>query len=285
MIIVTGANGHLGRGVVENLLARIPAERIVATVREPDQASALAERGVTVRAGDFSKPETLASAFEGAEQVLVVSPNRLGDEGRRWSQNAIEAARAVGARRVLYTSHMGTHIGSPFHDHFLIEQFLEGFGLPYTSLRHGYYAESGLFLIGRGIEAGEIRAPEDGPVSWTARADLAEADAVILANQSHFDGLTPALTGPEAVTLDQVAAMASDLTGREIKRVVVSDTEWREAQIAQGVPELYADMLLLSYQDSRRGVFAKVDPTLQTLLGRRPKTMRDVMAETLKPSV
>ena len=282
MIIVTGANGHLGRGVIERLLNRIPADRIVASVRDPEKATTFADRGVHVRAGDFAEPDSLMTAFAGAEQVLVVSPDQLGEPGRRLSRTAIEAARAVGARRVLYTSHMGTHTGSPFADHFLIEAFLAEAGLPFTSLRHGYYAESGLYLISHGIETGEIRAPEDGPVSWTARADLAEADAIVLAEEGRLDGVTPPLTAPEAFTMADLAAIASELTGREIKRVTVSDEEWRDAQVAQGLPEAYADMLLLSYQDARRGVFATVDPTLEQLLGRRPQTMRDVLADTLK---
>ena len=72
MIVVTGANGHLGRAVVENLIARMPADCIVASARDPEKAAALAAQGVEVRAGDFGKPDELAAAFEGAEQVLVV---------------------------------------------------------------------------------------------------------------------------------------------------------------------------------------------------------------------
>ena len=142
MMIVTGANGQLGRAVVEGLLTRVSSDRIVASVRDPAKATALAERGVEVRAGDFSKPDELATAFEGAEQVLVVSPDQLGETGRRLSCAAIEAARTAGARRVLYTSHAGTHADSPFNDHDAIETFLAGVGIPFTSLRHGFYAES-----------------------------------------------------------------------------------------------------------------------------------------------
>ena len=284
MIVVTGANGQLGRAVVEGLLTRLPADRIVASVRDPAKAAALAEKGVHVRAGDFAKPDGLAAAFAGAAQVLVVSPDQLGEQGRRLSQTAIEAARAAGARRVLYTSHMGTHADSPFSDHAAIEGFLAGAGMPFTSLRHGFYAESAFYLMGHGFDAGEIRAPEDGPVSWTARVDLAEADAIVLTEEGRLDGITPALTAPEAFTMADLAAIASELTGREIKRVVVSDEKWREATVAQGVPAPMAELLLGAYRASRRGDFAAIDPTLETLLGRRPKTMRDVLAATLKPA-
>jgi len=284
MIVVTGANGQLGRGVVDGLLTRLPADRIVASVRDPAEATELAERGVHVRAGDFARPDGLAAAFAGAEQVLVVSVDQIGETGRRLHRSAAEAARAAGARRVLYTSHMGTHSDSPFNDHAAMEAFLAGAGMAFTSLRHGFYAESASYLIGRGFDAGEIRAPEDGPVSWTARADLAEADAIVLAEEGCLDGITPPLTALEAFTMADLADIASGLTGREIRRVTVSDEEWLEAKAAEGVPLRMAEMLLGTYRAARRGDFAAVDPTLEALLGRRPRTMRDVLAAALKPA-
>lgn len=287
MIVVTGASGQLGRAVVEGLLTRLPADGIVASVRDPAKAKAFAERGTGVRAGDFAKPEELAAALSGATQVLVVSVDKLGEKALRMHRAAVQAARRAGARRVLYTSHMGARADSPFapaSDHAATEAFLAEDGGAFTSLRHGFYAESALHLIGHGFGAGEIRAPEDGPVSWTARADLAEADAILLAEEGRLDGVTPPLTAPEAFTMTDLAAAASELTGREIKRVTVSDDEWREAKVAQGVPAPMAEMLLGMYRAARRGDFAAVDPTLEALLGRRPRTMRDVLAATLKRS-
>ena len=287
MIVVTGATGQLGRVVVDGLLARLPASRIVASVRDPAKAKALADQGVHVRAGDFARPADLLTAFEGAEQVLVVSVNQLGEPARRLHHAAIEAARAAGTRRVLYTSHMGARMNptfAPAPDHANAEVFLAEAGMPFTSLRHGFYAESALHLIGPGFELGEIRAPEDGPVSWTARADLAEADAIVLAEEGRLDGLSPPLTAPEAFTLADLAAIASELTGREVKRVVVSDEEWRDAKVAGGVPAPLAELLLGTFRASRRGDFATTDATLGTLLGRRPLTMRDVLADILKPA-
>jgi len=287
MIVVTGAAGQLGRAVVEGLLTRLTADRIVASVRDPAKATGLADRGVSVRAGDFAEPDGLAAAFAGAVQVLVVSVDKLGETARRLHHAAIEAARAAGARRVLYTSHMGARDDSPFapaSDHATTEAFLAEGGEPFTSLRHGFYAESALQLIGHGLEAGEIHAPEDGPVNWTARADLAEADAILLAEEGRLDGITPPLTAPEAFTLADLAAIASELTGREIKRVTMSDSAWRDAKVAQGLPTPMADMLLGMYQAARRGEFAAVDPTLEAVLGRRPQTMRNVLAAILKPA-
>ena len=284
MLLVTGATGHLGRGILTNLLSHVPAGQLAASARDPEKATALTEQGVLVRRGDFADPASLAAAFAGATQVLVVSPDKLGEEGRRLSRNAIEAAWAAGARQVLYTSHMGTHPDSPFADHYLIEQFMADAGRPYTSLRNGYYVESALHHIGRGFETGEIIAPEDGPVSWTTRADLAEANAAVLAGKGRFEGPTPPLVAPEAFTLAEVAAIASELLGREVKRVTVTDEQWQRDKLAQGIPAPFVDLLLKSYRDMRAGVFAATDPTLAQLLGRRPRTIRDVLTTTLKPA-
>lgn len=287
MIVVTGASGQLGRNVVEGLLRRVAAEQIVATVREPAKATDLAAKGVQVRAGDFANPDALAAAFAGADQVLVVSVNQLGEPALRLHRTAIDTAARAGGRRILYTSHMGARTDSPFvpaRDHAATEAMLAESGVAFTSLRHGFYAESALHMIGQGLVAGEIRAPEDGPVSWTARADLAEADAAILAEADRLDGITPPLTVAEAVTMADLAAIASEVSGREIKRVVLTDAAWRDEKVAQGVPAPMAEMLLGTFHAARRGDFAATDPTLERVLGRRPQGMRDLLARSLKPA-
>lgn len=286
MIVVTGANGQLGYRVIDGLLHRRPAHQIVASVRDPAKATALAAKGVEVRAGDFAEPDALKIGFRGASQVLVISVNQIGEPALRLHRAAIDAAVAAGAQRVLYTSHMGVQPDSPFvpaHDHAATEAMLADSGVAFTSLRHGFYAESALHMIGQGLAVGEIRAPEDGPVSWTARADLAEADAVLLAKEGLIDGITPPLTASQALTMADIAAMASEVTGREIKRVVLSDQAWRDEKVGQGVPAPMAEMLLSTFRAARRGDFASTDPTLERLLRRQPQTMRDVLTRSLQP--
>ena len=254
MLVITGATGQLGRQVIDALLGlRVPAQQIIATTRDPQRATTLADQGVAVRAADFAQPTGLAAAFAGAGQVLVVSPDKLGEEGRQLSRAAIEA-------------------------------FLAQAGLPFTALRHGYYAESALHHLGRSLETGELRLPEDGPVSWTTRADLAEADARILADEGRFDGLTPPLTALAAFTFADLAAIASELTGREIKHVPLTDTQWTNEKRAQGVPEPFIAIMLGTYRAMRRGDFAATGPALAQLLGRPPHTMHDVLAGLLKPA-
>ena len=284
MIVVTGATGQLGRDVVGALLARLPASEIAVSVRDPAKAADFARRGVQVRKGDFADPPSLGAAFEGADQVLLISADKLGEEALRLHHAAIDAAQDAGVSRILYTSHMSARQGSPFapaDQHARTEDDLAASGLPFTALRHGFYAESCLQSIGDGLKTGELRVPEDGPVSWTARADLAEADAIILIENGRTAGITPPLTATGSVTMADVAAIASEVSGREIQHVTITDDAWRDARVAAGIPLFYAEMLLGTFRAARRGDFAAVDPMLGELLGRPPRSLRDVLAAFL----
>jgi uncharacterized protein YbjT (DUF2867 family) len=279
MIIVTGANGKLGRNVVERLLERVPAGEVGVSVRDPEQAKDLAERGVRVRRGDFADPASLAEAFEGAAQVLLVSVDSIGEDARRRHRAAITAAAAAGARRVLYTSHQAAGPGSAFLaavEHADAEAGLAGCGVAFTSLRNGFYADTAAFLVAGARQTGELVAPQDGPVAWTVRSDLAEAAAAVLADEGRLDGLTPPLTGPEAIDLVTLAERASQALGRTVTRVTVSDQDYLAGLIARGLPADRAQLFLGLFLAARAGEFAAVDPTLAELLG-RPATRVDTV--------
>ena len=285
MIMVTGANGHLGRAIIEALANRVPPEDIVAASR--DRGALNVPDGIATRRADFSDPGSLTDAFAGIERIEIISVNKHGEEARTLHRNAIGAARAVGVERIFYTSHAGARESSPFapaDQHAASEADLAATGTPFTALRHGFYAESCLQMVGSDLKTGELRVPEDGPVCWTARADLAQADAALLADEALFDGATPPLTAAEALTMADIAELASQVTGREIRHIVISDTEWKDAKVAAGMPELYAEMLLGTFRAARCGDFDRVDPTLERLLGRRPRPMRDILAAELAPA-
>jgi len=228
MIIVTGATGQLGRLVVQQLLTRVPAEEVGVSVRDPDKARDLEPRGVRARRGDFSDAASMASALEGATKVLIVSAGGTGDTAVAQHRTAISAAVSAGAQRVVYTSQMGsspTSAFAPMPDHAATEAILAECGTAFTSLRNGFYASSGAMLLTRSgaLQTGRLAVPEDGPVAWTTHADLAEAAAIALTEDA-LDGITPVLTATETVDMTGMAAIASELTGRQITRVVVPAT-------------------------------------------------------------
>jgi NAD(P)H dehydrogenase (quinone) len=196
-------------------------------------------------------------------------------------RTAIDAAVTAGVGRILYTSHQGAALDSPFRparDHAATEQLLAASGVAWTSLRNGFYAHSLDWLMGPWRETGVITVPADGPVSWTSRGDAAEAAAVILASDGAYDGPTT-LTASAAPTFSDIAAIASELTGRVIEVEVTGEDEWVAAQVDAGQQEFMARFTLGIYQAARDGLFAGVDPLLGTLLGHEPWTARDQLAQ------
>lgn len=284
MIIVTGATGQLGRQTVEHLLHRVPADRVGVSVRDLKKAEEFAGRGVRVREGNFTDPGSLAQAFEGATQVLIVSVDRFGEEAVQQHLTAIEAAVRAGARRVLYTSHMGASPASHFQacrDHAATEEILRNCGVPYTALRNGFYAASALQFLGPALDSGQVALPEDGPVSWTAHADLAEAAAAILADEGRYDGPTPPLTAPRSLTFADLAALATGITGRPFTRTTVPDDAFRRHLAEAGLPADRVEGLLGVFTAARAGEFAARDPALTTLIGRAPVELEAVLREQL----
>ncbi len=286
MILVTGATGNFGRQVVEGLLEKLPADQVGVSTRDPSKAEDLKQRGVRVCKGDFAEPESLREAFDGAEQVLIVSGTAMGGDGVRQHGNAIQAAKTAGAKRILYTSHQGKGSASIFiptkENHVPTDALLAKCGISYVSLQNGFYAESALFQLRGMRETGRIALPEDGPVCWTARADLAEAAVAVLLEPGLLaDGPSPALTGSEMLDFSGLAQLASEILKKPVEHELVSDETYRAMLVKQGMPDIFAGLLLSLYQAARVGEFAVVDPTLERLIGRKPTTMRHVLEEFL----
>nr|WP_168723366.1 NAD(P)H-binding protein [Streptomyces sp. SAT1]ANO41936.1 NAD(P)-dependent oxidoreductase [Streptomyces sp. SAT1] len=279
MIVVTGATGGLGGATVEHLLQRVPADQIGVSVRDAAKARHFADRDVHVRQGSYEDPVALRDTFAGAEQVLLVSGNDPAADMVSLHRNAVEAAVAAGVRRILYTSQQGAVPGTPYRPsdiHIATEAILGDCGADWTALRNGAYGPLDQ-VLGPWQRTGVIARPEDGLVPYTDRDDIAEATAVILTGGRSFGGPVT-LTAPTAVTFDDLAEIASDLTGRTVKRIVLDDEQWVAEQITVGVPEQMARTMLTWYQAARAGCFAEADPLLAELLGREPRTVADRLA-------
>lgn len=282
MIVVTGASGKLGRAVVERLLTRVPAEQVGVSVRDASKVAGLAERGVRVREADFADADSMKHAFEGAGTVLVISTDRMGEPGVTASLAAVDAAVAAGVQRVVYTSHMGAGHDSKFQacvDHAQVEDHLAQTGVAWTALRNGFYGFSAMQFAEHGIAAGDVAVPQDGPVSWSTHADLAEAAAAVLAGEVTYEGPTPPLTSSETATFDDIAAIGAEITGHDVKRTVITDEAFVEQMTGYGTPQIVAEQLLGIFQAARDGEFAATDPTLEKILGRPTQTMRTLVEE------
>lgn len=274
MIIVTGANGKLGRGVVEHLLTRVPAAQIAVSVRDPEQAADLAARGVQVRRGDFGEPATLVEAFRGATRLLLISTDVTGPTRVALHRNAVEAARAAQVGQIVYTSIVNPDPQSPFTataDHVATEQAIRESGLRYTLLRNSFYMETLPMLAQGAVATGVLAAPADGPTAWVARDDLAEGTANLLA-QGGYENTALPLTGGVAVDLAEVARIVAAIIGRPVERQVLSDEAYREQLLALGLPEVAGVVFTQIFAALREGRLATVSPALGELLGRAPQT-------------
>jgi uncharacterized protein YbjT (DUF2867 family) len=282
MIVVTGATGALNGATVDHLLERLPASEIAVAVRDTSKAARFARRGVEVRRGDYAHPDSLPAAFAGADQLLLVSSNDPTADAIGLHRAAVDAAVTADVKRILYTSHQAAAPDNPFapgRDHFATEQLLAASGIPWTSLRNGFYAHSLKWLAGPWRETGVIAVPSDGPVSWTAREDAAEAAAIILASRGPYDGPIT-ITAPAAPTFTELAEIASELSGRTVRFQRIDAEEWAAEQSAAGQPEHMTRFLLGFYQAAQGGFFAGTDPLLGELLDRQPRNARDALQAT-----
>jgi NAD(P)H dehydrogenase (quinone) len=290
--IVTGATGSFGHEVTEQLLEHLHPAELILTTRNPAELAKLAARGAHVRYADFDKPETLASAFEDGDRMLLISTLSVG---RRATQhrNAIEAAVKAGVKHIAYTSSGGTSPANPalvIADHVQTEATLKQSGVAFTILRNALYAEVPATQIApRAIEAGAwLGSAADGKVPFVAKLDCVACAARVLTSRGH-EGKTYEITGPQLVSYRDAAAIASDLTGKPIDYVVVTDDEMLAALLDAGVPRHYQEGMttpgvgtssaedIVSYERGiREGHFAvKSDDVLQ-LLGRSPQSLRQV---------
>lgn len=286
MFIITGATGQLGRKIVQSLSQIVSPERIGVSVRDLAKAADLQEAGIRVRQGDYDDAASLRHAWEGARRLLLVSSNASASGGDPLAQHAtaIAVARELGVERIFYTSQIASSSTShfpPARTHAATEHMLAQSGLAWTALRHGFYADSALAMNARGFASGILAAPADGKVSWTTHHDLAAADAMLLAGTQIFDGPTPPLTGAEALDLADLADIAQMILNKAVARHQLEDDKMVQTAEAAGVSSERIAIMMGYYRAARAGEFADVDPTLATLIGRRPQTMHDVMAERI----
>lgn len=286
MIVITGATGALNGATTEHLLARLPATEIAVVARDTRKARPFAERGIEVRYGDYAEPASLPAAFAGADQLLLVSASDPAADAVALHRAAVEAAVAAGVGRILYTSHQGAATDTPFgpgRDHAATERMLAESGLPWTSLRNGFYLHSLEWLLGPWRETGVIAVPAEGPVSWTSRGDAAEAAAAIILSGGYDGPVT--ITASDAPTFEDIAGIASDVTGRAVRFELLDPEDWVSARTAGSRPGFMPRFLLGMYQAAAGGFFAGTDPLLRTLLGREPQTVRDYLTDPRLPGL
>ncbi|MEV6580513.1 SDR family oxidoreductase [Streptomyces sp. NPDC051582] len=281
-IVVTGATGALGRLVVEELLNRVPAERVAVVVRSEEKAADLAERGVEVRIADYDAPETLAGAFRSGDRVLLISGNEVG---RRVPQHlaVIAAARTAEVAQLAYTG----ILGGPEADfdlaaeHKVTEQAILDSGLPYTFLRNGWYHENYTGRLDTVLEHGAVvGSAGEGRIASAARADYAAAAAAVLTGEGHL-GQAYELSGDSAWSLAEYAAEVAAQTGKEVAYSGVPAEAHLAILTGAGVPEGFAAILVDVDAAISRGRLAHTGGDLSRLIGRPTTPVAHAIASAL----
>jgi NAD(P)H dehydrogenase (quinone) len=278
-IFVTGASGHLGRAIIDHLLGAqgVPAARVIAGSRSPEKLSDLAAKGVTVRKADFDHPAGLEQAFGGAGTVLIISTDALDGAGTRLRQHkaAIAAAAKAGAKRIAYTSLPDPETSKVTFapDHLHSEEAVKATGLPYLIFRNNWYQENLLMALPQAVASGQwYSSAGDGRIPHAARNDIAAAIAGALANPPPVS-TTYTLTGSEALTTEEVAALASGILGKTVQVVHVTDEQLAGGMKAAGVPEPFIPTLVSFDATTRTGGLATVTSDLEKLSGRKPQPL------------
>ncbi len=280
-LLVTGASGQLGRRVVELLLEK-QAGPIVATTRNPAGQGALAARGVEVRRADFDDEASLVQAFRGAGRALLISTDALDRPGRRLAQHqrAVRALAAAGVKHVVYTS-LPNPVGSLVTiagDHAGTEAALVESGLEYTILRNNLYTDLLLQSLPAAVSSGQlVDARGDGATAYVTREDCARAAAAVLADREATGRRTFDVTGPEALTGDQLAAIISEVAGRPIAHVSVPKDALIRGMIEHGLPQPVAELYASFDAGIARGDLSAATDTVARLTGRPPQSVRDFL--------
>lgn len=283
MIAVTGATGNLGGLVVETLLDEgVPPSDIVAAVRSPEKASDLANRGIDVRKGDYTLPDTLESAFTGIDRLLLISSSEVGQRVEHHS-NVVEAAEATGVNFFAYTSMVRADT-SPMmlaSEHRVTEERIRESDLPFTLLRNGWYIENYTETLDQALERGMlVGCAEGGRISGATRADYAGAAAAVLTGEGH-EGETYELGGDEAFTMEELAEEITRQSGTEVVYQDLPPDEYVEVLKEAGLDDAFAEVLADSDQGIAEGHLYVESDDLRRLIGRPTTPLSEAVADAL----
>lgn len=282
-ILVTAASGHLGRLVVESLLTRgADPATIVASARDTSKLAELAARGIRTVELDYTRPETIAPALEGVDTVLLVSGTDFGSRAAQ-HQNVIDAAKAAGVSKLVYTSatRATTADFAVAPEHKATEEAIAASGVPAVIVRNNWYTENYAADVARAASTGVIASSAgDGRVASAARADYADAAAVVLLEDGHL-GEVYELAGDTAWTYDELAAAASEVVGREVTYQRLTTGEHVAALEAAGLDGGTAAFVAGIDDAIRRGILGDTDGTLSRLIGRPTTPLVDALRTTV----
>ena len=285
-ILITGATGSIGGFLVEQLIAQ--DKDIQLLTRSHEKAREFRARGIKTFVGDFDAPATLYPALAGAGKLFLLSgadPRQVEQQG-----NMIKAAQGMGIRHIvkLSASCAGPDLPTPIKRwHYETEQQIIRSGIPYTFLRPNCFMQNTLKWVRTIRDKGVFYMPiEDALVSQVDVRDIAAVAAVVLSSNGH-EGQTYEITGPEALSFEEVAGQFSNALGRLVRYVRTSFEESRQHMIESGMEEWLASAVTQTYRFMKDGGAAHVTDVVARLTGSEPISFSEFVrdyAAAFRPS-
>jgi NAD(P)H dehydrogenase (quinone) len=272
-LAVTGSTGRLGSRVARALSELGVDQRLV--VRDPSKAPALP--GSHIATADYGDSATVRTALTGAHTVFMVSAAETSDRVQK-HLTFIDAAIDAGVERIVYVSFFGASPTATFtlaRDHWATEQHLRSVGVAHTIVRDNIYADFTPHFIGTD---GSIRGPAgDGRVAVVAQADIAEVAVAALTSDGAYDGRTLNLTGPEALTMDEIAAILSDHLGRTVTYIPETIEEAYASRAVYGAPPWQVDAWVSTYTAIAAGELSATSEDIPEVTGHPAMTLKQVL--------
>ena len=280
-VIVTGASGQLGRLVIEELLAKVPASEVTALVRDPGKATDLAARGVVIAVADYNSPESLGGLLRAGDRVLLISGNEFHRDRTAQHKAVLDAAVKAGVALFAYTSAPGLQTGPVTDDHRATEDAILASGIPYSLLRNGLYHEMATMNIPAALQHGAVvRAAGNGRLASASRADYAAAAAAVLAGDGHEDTVYE-LSGDTAWSFAEFAAEVSRQSGRHVPYHAVTGEEYAAMLSGAGLPDPLPHVMAGIDASIAAGELAHTTGDLSRLAGRPTTPVADAIAAAL----
>ena len=281
-ILVTGAAGQMGGAVIETLLKTIPAQQISVLTRKEEKRLAFEAKGFNAHLGDYNDIVALEKAMDGVDTVLLISS---GDQGDRMQEhrNVVDTAKKMGVKNIAYTSRSlrdrATLLNQLMLDHFNTEDYIKQSGLKYTIFQNALYMDVLPFFVNKStIDKGIFQLAGDGKVSFALRKDQAEAMANVLLNEA-YENRVYQFTNSEAYSFYDVAAVLSELSGKEIKYTPIDLPAFEEMMKQRGLPEGVVKRMIGFNLDIKNGQESQVTNDMEKKLGRQPVSLKEGLKE------
>ena len=270
MICITGAGGTVGSEVVKQLeLAKVPF-RVAYFSKEKVEAAL--EKGMEAVIIDYNHPETLRTAFHGCDKLFLLGPNVHNQT--QLELNAVEAAKEVGVQYIVKQSVMGAEEGSYSLAlvHRPVEKAIESSGMAWTFLRPNSFMQNVVTFMSETIKAESAFYSSSGAakIAHVDVRDIAAVAVKALTEPTHA-GQAYTLTGPEAMTYDELANDLSKVLGRSIRHINLSPSDLKHGLLAEGMPEAIADRMLDLERYYREDGASRITNDIKHVTGHDPK--------------